>query len=192
MRRGLVLAVLILLAACQKQEPVKSPPYGSLPVDVVKPEAMPAQPAPEPPVAEAPPVPETPVVEAPKAPEPPPPAPAPTPKPTPAPVPPPPKAPAGSYSGNFHLIGTEPFWNVAITPNGITLERPDRPNVTASNPGPVVSGNSATWTGRFAQSRLIVTLTHKTCSDGMSDRVYAYEAEVTLWGTVLKGCGARG
>ena len=203
MRRSIVLATpvlaaLVLLAACQKQEPKEQPPYGTLPVEVVRPEAMPAQPAAEQPGAETPapaqPTPEATLPEAKAAPEPQIAASAPSTAPAPpAPKPPPPPRPgSGPFIGNFHLMGTEPFWNVTIQSGGITLQRPDRPDVSASNPGPVVTGNSATWTGRFAQSRLIVTLTHKTCSDGMSDRVYAYEAEVQIWGTVLKGCGAAG
>ena len=95
--------------------------------------------------------------------------------------------PAADYSGDFDLVGTEPFWNVRIRAGGMTLSRPEAGEVVAANPGVVVQGEAGTWTA----TGMTVVLTPEACSDGMSDRTYGYMAQVTINREVLKGCGAR-
>jgi uncharacterized membrane protein len=107
-------------------------------------------------------------------------------------TPPAPAAPALSqaeidYRSTLRLTGTEPFWGVQIKANQITMQRPDYADMTVINPGPAISGDTATWTGQG----LTVTLKPADCSDGMSDNHYPYEATVTVGAEVLKGCGAR-
>ena len=99
-----------------------------------------------------------------------------------------PSVPAESaWSGDFNLIGTEPFWGVEIRPTSLTLTRPDAPPLMTPNPGPTSEGDQGVW----ATSSFIVRMLKAQCSDGMSDRVYAFTAMVTLAdGGTLRGCAA--
>lgn len=89
------------------------------------------------------------------------------------------------------VLGTEPFWAVEITPQGLTYSGVDRPEQKAANPGPVLQGALASWTARTeAGTPLVVTLTATDCSDGMSDRTYPLAARVEIGGETLTGCAA--
>jgi uncharacterized membrane protein len=101
-------------------------------------------------------------------------------------------APAGTppgpdFSGDFDLVGTEPFWGGRIRADGLTLSRPGQPEVSAANPGVRVEGDAGTW----GTGHLVFRLTPEACSDGMSDRRYPYHAEVRFNGAVLKGCASQ-
>ena len=88
-------------------------------------------------------------------------------------------------------LGTEPFWSVDITPARITYAGVDRPEQTASNPGPAVTGTVATWTVETVQGNdLEITLIATECSDGMSDRTYPLTARVVIGEETLQGCAA--
>jgi uncharacterized membrane protein len=94
---------------------------------------------------------------------------------------------AAPWSGDYDLIGTEPFWNVQIRAAGLTLTRPDKPPLTVANPGPMAEGDSGLW----AAPGFVVRLTPGECSDGMSDRKYPLNAEVTIQGQgELRGCAS--
>lgn len=98
--------------------------------------------------------------------------------------------PAAPFRADFSLIGTEPFWNLQVKGTTLVLTRPDpEPAVTAAGAVLTASSGKATWTGQAGTTPLTATLTAGTCSDGMSDRVYPYAAEVKLGDLVLKGCG---
>ncbi|MBD7941596.1 COG3650 family protein [Brevundimonas guildfordensis] len=89
------------------------------------------------------------------------------------------------------VLGTEPFWAVEITPQGLTYSGVDRPEQKAANPGPALQGTVATWTTKTeAGADLAVTLTATDCSDGMSDRTYPLTAKVEIAGETLTGCAA--
>ena len=87
----------------------------------------------------------------------------------------------------IHALGTEPFWSLDITPSAITYTSPNGPPRTAANPGPVMQGTIATWTGT-GDTPMTVTLIATECSDGMSDRTYPLTAQVEMGGTKLSGC----
>lgn len=113
----------------------------------------------------------------------------------PAPAPdeptPPPSVTLGGVdlSQPVHVSGTEPFWNVAITPTQLKYSGLDRPLQTAANPGPVVQGTTAVFTAMTDQNNaLVVTLIDTDCSDGMSDRLYPLTAKVEIGGETLSGC----
>ena len=95
--------------------------------------------------------------------------------------------PGPDFSGEFNLVGTEPFWGGRIRSQGLTLSRAGQPDVTAANPGVQVSDDVGSW----GAGHLVFKLELEPCSDGMSDRRYGYRAEATINGEVLKGCAAR-
>ena len=96
-------------------------------------------------------------------------------------------APGPDFSGDFDLVGTEPFWGGAIRPDGLSLTRAGQAEVRADNPGVKVEDGTGLWNA----GALVLTLRAEPCSDGMSDRRYGYRAEVTLDGQALRGCAAR-
>lgn len=106
------------------------------------------------------------------------------------PVPPP--VLAGVDLGQpVRLLGTEPFWGVDITPAEIKYSGVDRPEQTAPNPGPTITGTVAAYETQTVQgNRLEITLIATECSDGMSDRTYPLTARVVIGQETLQGCAA--
>ena len=95
------------------------------------------------------------------------------------------------YAGDFDAVGTEPFWAVKIRPAGLSLTRPDSPEISNPNPGVQLEGEQGVWESSADGGRLVVRLTPGACSDGMSDRAYGYFAQVSINGEALKGCAER-
>ncbi|GAA0209062.1 putative membrane protein [Brevundimonas nasdae] len=88
-------------------------------------------------------------------------------------------------------VGTEPFWSVDITRDGLTYTRVDQPTRRAPNRGVTVQGTVATFaTSTDIKEALNVTLIATECSDGMSDRVYPLTARVEIGNDTLTGCAA--
>lgn len=94
--------------------------------------------------------------------------------------------PGPDFSGDFQLVGTEPFWGGRIQSDGLTLSRAGQPDVSAANTGVKVEGDVGVW----GVGGLVFRLHPEPCSDGMSDRKYDYRAEVTINGQVLRGCAS--
>ena len=102
-----------------------------------------------------------------------------------APADAPASAPPGpDFSGDFNLVGTEPFWGGRIQDDGLTLTRAGQPDVRAPNPGVHVEGGAGVWSA----GALVIRLRSEPCTDGMSDRRYDYRAEATINGQTLSGC----
>ncbi len=88
-------------------------------------------------------------------------------------------------------VGTEPFWSVDITRDGLTYTRVDQPTRRAPNRGVTVQGTVATFaTSTDIKEALNVTLIATECSDGMSDRTYPLTARVEIGADTLTGCAA--
>jgi uncharacterized membrane protein len=98
--------------------------------------------------------------------------------------------PAAVYPADLDLAGTEPFWAVKIRGASVEFSEPDAPAQAFANAAKAEAGGAATWTANNATASIVVKLTPGPCSDGMSDRVWTYKAEVTLGSRVLKGCAA--
>lgn len=182
-----LLAAAAVMAGCQKTDPspkpapTPKPPQVSLPVEVsAAPEAPPATVSPEQ-VATAP---EAPLTQAPGVQPPPAPPVAATP-------PAPPTARPQTAPERYDLTGTEPFWNMHIREDGLTLARAGHADLKAENPGSNEFGKTSMWNATVGQSRMTVTVTRAACTDGMSDRTYAYAAKVKIWTTTLSGCATR-
>uniref|UniRef100_B0T3Z1 Lipoprotein n=1 Tax=Caulobacter sp. (strain K31) TaxID=366602 RepID=B0T3Z1_CAUSK len=94
--------------------------------------------------------------------------------------------PGPDFSGDFNLIGTEPFWGGQIRADGLTLSRAGQSDVSAANTGVQAQGDVGVW----GAGHLVFKLRAEPCTDGMSDRQYGYRAEATLNGEVLRGCAA--
>lgn len=109
-------------------------------------------------------------------------------------APPPADAPiivGPDYSGDFDAVGTEPFWAIKVRAGGVTLTRPDHPDVTTVNTGPRIDGEQGVFDATAGETRLVVRLTPGDCTDGMSDRHYGYHAEVWIDRETLRGCASK-
>jgi uncharacterized membrane protein len=98
----------------------------------------------------------------------------------------------------FSVFGTEPFWNVEVSPSGIvysSLAEPDQ-NQTF----PYVTPLSAD--GRFLETvrvyrlgeqnnTLLIIRKVDNCSDGMSDDLYPYSGLFIRGDMVLEGCAVK-
>ena len=68
----------------------------------------------------------------------------------------------------------------------------DEPDQVARHPQLTVRRGVATWVAGDGAGRITVTLVRKACDNGMSDKIYPYEATVKLGvqpGRGLSGCG---
>jgi uncharacterized membrane protein len=101
-----------------------------------------------------------------------------------------PKGTVSDFSKPLDARGTEPFWALTIRGTTLTLTRPNQAALAAVAPGVLVQPHQASWTGKTADGReMKVIFYSSTCSDGMSERTYAYSAEVDLPGeSPLTGC----
>ena len=93
----------------------------------------------------------------------------------------PPAAPAQSYKA----IGTEPGWALTVTPATMSYEG-DYGAVTIAEPTPP---RFRPVPGRYAGTRLQLTITPGPCSDGMSDRTYRHTVNLVADGKSVSGCG---
>lgn len=88
---------------------------------------------------------------------------------------------------DYDAVGTEPFWAAKVRGKSITLSRPETADVVATAPEPEAMGDTLVYWG----TPFNLTILRRACSDGMSDRKYAYEAEIRIGDEVLKGCADK-
>jgi uncharacterized membrane protein len=96
-------------------------------------------------------------------------------------------------ASDLNLVGTEPFWAVQISKEAKTAKfsRPGEADLDASYPVESKgAGGAVVLTSSSPDGDIVMTLTKKECSDGMSDRKYPWEASVAYKGQTLKGCAA--
>jgi uncharacterized membrane protein len=92
----------------------------------------------------------------------------------------------------MRAIGTEPFWNARTEGRCVTYSTPEDQagtriwtRVGTGPMGPV-------WTGSFQGKPFVLRVQPAVrCSDGMSDKVYDWEAMLTVGGEERKGCAER-
>lgn len=100
-----------------------------------------------------------------------------------------------SSPGPFHqplsLTGTEPFWGGEITGRYLFIERPDQPDLRLPPAKPRIRDGGAVWTSHLPDGQqMIIIVTTKDCSDGMSSRIYPFTAQLTIGHEVWRGCAA--
>jgi uncharacterized membrane protein len=105
-------------------------------------------------------------------------------------------APAAAQQMRLVCLGNEPFWNLEVgratakysAPDATVVLVPSNARHAAGMPG----DNFRVYELRRADGKgvvtLVVTRPKEACSDGMSDRTYAYHAVVILAEDVRAGC----
>jgi uncharacterized membrane protein len=99
-----------------------------------------------------------------------------------------PPSPAPVPEQPFQALGTEPFWAVEVTPGRLSYSTPENQKGTEFPAQRTVEGEALVWTGTFEGSKFTLRIAPGTCSDGMSDTVYAYTAMVAFAGETRQGC----
>ena len=98
---------------------------------------------------------------------------------------PPPAAPTAP----FRAIGTEPFWGLQITTEGLRFTTPDDPEGRRFPPvEPAARGDTLHWIADAGGVALDARIWPGECSDDMSDKRWTHTAAVQLEGTVYRGC----
>ena len=97
---------------------------------------------------------------------------------------------------SFFAIGTEPFWNVTVNRNGIVYSSPEVSKRTYPYVTPMKAEGRPADLVRVYQLKgqpngTLIIKKADSCSDGMSDKVYPYEATLILGNRVMEGCAER-
>ena len=88
----------------------------------------------------------------------------------------------------MRLVGTEPFWGATITADAIAVSGADRPHMRFPAGERSVTGAGARWATQTSGGDAVqVTLLRETCSDGMSDRSYPFQATLVIGSETLRG-----
>ena len=93
--------------------------------------------------------------------------------------------PPASTLATYNAIGTEPGWALTVRPTTMTYQG-DYGSVKISEPTPA---NFRASPGRYAGTRLKLTISPGPCSDGMSDLVYRHTVRLVADGRPVTGCG---
>ncbi|MBE9205014.1 hypothetical protein IQ244_00370 [Nostoc sp. LEGE 06077] len=97
-------------------------------------------------------------------------------------------------SEKFVAVGTEPFWSVTVSKNGIVYSSPEvkqqtfpyvKPLTAAGRPADLVR------VYRLRGNNILILEKVSACSDGMSDKNYPYSAVLILGNKVLDGCAQK-
>jgi uncharacterized membrane protein len=97
---------------------------------------------------------------------------------------------------NFTVIGTEPFWNVTINRNGIVYSSPEVRKRTYPYVAPIAAQGRPVDLVRVYRlngqpNGTLIIRKADSCSDGMSDNIYPYQATLILGNQVMEGCAQR-
>lgn len=90
------------------------------------------------------------------------------------------------------LVGTEPFWNMAIEGDELVYSTPENADGVTIPVSRFSGNNGLGLNGTLEGEALQVAVTPAVCSDGMSDREYPYTATINLGDATLNGCGYTG
>jgi uncharacterized membrane protein len=94
----------------------------------------------------------------------------------------------------FSAFGNEPFWHVAIIENDKYIFHPMDggdvivPWVAAT----IVDSITTRYASSAGNNNIVLIVSKKKCSDGMSDIEHLYATDLTVNGTHYSGCGRQG
>lgn len=102
---------------------------------------------------------------------------------------PPPSAPAaGGAPARWHVVGTEPFWSVRIEGMTLLFATPTDPAGRKLAGSVEREEGALQFRGEDRGRPFALRLVRGECSDGMSDRRYAYRADFEIDGARYRGC----
>ena len=106
----------------------------------------------------------------------------------PAGLPAPAAAPAGLH---FVVTGTEPFWSAEVAAGSLRYSTPENPTGIAATVAEAKDGTGMRYSGTLRGQALDLLILPGKCSDGMSDKTYAFSATLLIGTVSLRGCAER-
>ena len=88
----------------------------------------------------------------------------------------------------YALNGSEPFWGGALTGTTIRYMTPEDQFGDVVETSLALAPDRETYAGSWRGRPFVLTLTRGPCTDGMSDRVYAFAASLQVAGGTRRGC----
>ncbi|HEY0012738.1 MAG TPA: hypothetical protein VGB79_07775 [Allosphingosinicella sp.] len=88
----------------------------------------------------------------------------------------------------YALVGTEPFWGGTVTGTSVRYMVPERQFGDVVETRRTYGPGSETYSGSFRGRPFVLTLTRAPCSDGMSERPFAFAATLQVLGETRRGC----
>ncbi len=89
---------------------------------------------------------------------------------------------------HFQALGTEPFWSIDVAPGKLAYSSPEVQPAVAIAATFLTEGKKLRFSGTMDGKPVVLTIEPGTCSDGMSDTVYAYKATFRWGGQTEQGC----
>jgi uncharacterized membrane protein len=88
----------------------------------------------------------------------------------------------------YTLSGTEPFWGGTVSGSRIVYQTPEDQAGRSIPATAELADSRETYAGRLNGKPFRLTLTKGTCSNGMSDRAFAFKATLSVAGETRQGC----
>lgn len=88
----------------------------------------------------------------------------------------------------FQALGTEPFWSVEVTAGQMRYSDPENIAGTAFAATEQPEGAAMRYSGTLGGKPVSLLIQPGTCSDGMSDTVYSWQATLTIGDRTERGC----
>lgn len=93
---------------------------------------------------------------------------------------------------SFECVGTEPFWNLSLTEAKFTFKQPNKPAISMSSVKPqpaesVEPDHVRVYRTKANAKNYIIVIQKQSCTNGMTDFEYAYEA-LFIDDKVYHGC----
>lgn len=101
---------------------------------------------------------------------------------------PPAAAAADKIAAHWRVVGTEPFWSVRADGGSLVFSTPDLPQGRTLAARVEQVAGAIEFRGHDRGQPFSLQLSPGTCSDGMSDRRYAFRARFAIGGTSYEGC----
>jgi len=96
---------------------------------------------------------------------------------------------------NWRAFGNEPYWNLRVTGDSITLDRLGQPPRHYPSKPPTEGNDRWTWMldspDGDARNALELVIFNTPCGDTMADRRFDFRSEVTTGGQQLRGCAEK-
>ena len=88
----------------------------------------------------------------------------------------------------YALVGTEPFWGGSLSGTKLRYMVPEDQFGDVIETRAAYAPDRETYSGSYKAAPFVLTLTRGPCSDGMSDRTYAFSAELSVRRETRRGC----
>lgn len=93
-----------------------------------------------------------------------------------------------SVADRIRVSGTEPFWNAEIRNGLFTYRTPERPAGDQATFSRFAGRGGVSFSGELVGRDFTLAIGPGPCNDGMSDRIYPFNATLKIGDDMRKGC----